>query len=62
MKTNCEHWFWGTNHSFSEWEIKNKGSLSKLSDNNAKIGTFIDQERTCSVCCFVEINTQSEYI
>lgn len=55
--------FWS--HKFGKWKKKAEGNISHKSvrdGENIVDGNWVDQERQCETCGFIEINTQVQRI
>lgn len=52
----------GRQHKWENWKVVDKGSVVHVSSMTRPLdtveGRFLIQERTCSVCGFIETNTQ----
>ena len=59
-KTSCKT-FWGTKHSFEKWKIIEEGDVTaylKYSPEPVVTGSYIKQQRECSICGYTEIEKE----
>lgn len=56
MKNKC---WWS--HNFGKWSETGKGTLSN-NETKLMVGIWLQQQRVCEDCNFIEIDTQTKYI